>query len=223
MYKDGWWLAMRLPRIPWLVDPEALRRFGPGWNPDDDPVELYYLPDDFSQAKDLAAEHLEKVEELRKLFWEEAERYQVPPLLGGLSSFYGVLPPIPELAAGDHQCRHAQQEQRDRGLHAVRRRVEVFADAGDRDVHVRAGETGDELGQGERNQHPPRRNARPLFCRPGSVILRLRTMIVATTAAWSRNEARQLIVVVIRPPINGPAAAPIPPMPLITPPATEGR
>ena len=42
-------------------------------------------------------------------------------------------------------------------------------------------------------------------------------MIVATTAAWSRNDARQLIVVVIRPPISGPAAAPIPPIPLITP------
>ena len=37
MYKDGWWLAMRLPRIPWLLDPEALRHFGPGWDPDADP------------------------------------------------------------------------------------------------------------------------------------------------------------------------------------------
>src|SRR5262245_19107464 len=96
MYKDGWWLAMRLPRIPWQLDPEALRRFGPGWNPDDDPVELYYLPDDFSQAHDLAAEHPEKVEELRTLFWEEAERYNALPILGGLSSFYGILPPQPE-------------------------------------------------------------------------------------------------------------------------------
>ena len=96
MYKDGWWLAMRLPRIPWLLDPEALRQFGPGWNPDDDPVELYYLPDDFSQAKDVADQHPEKVEELRKLFWEEAERYHVLPILGGLSSFYGVLPPTPK-------------------------------------------------------------------------------------------------------------------------------
>ena len=50
-YKDGWWLAMRLPRIPWLLDPEALRKFGAGWDPDADPVELYYLPDDFAQAK----------------------------------------------------------------------------------------------------------------------------------------------------------------------------
>ena len=65
MYKDGWWLAMRLPRIPWLLDPEALRHFGPGWDPDADPVELYYLPDDFSQARNLADEQPEKVEELR--------------------------------------------------------------------------------------------------------------------------------------------------------------
>jgi arylsulfatase A-like enzyme len=96
MYKDGWWLAMRLPRIPWLLDPEALRHFGPGWDPDDDPVELYYLPDDFAQAKNLAGQHPEKVAELRKLFWGEAERYQVLPILGGLSSFYGIVPPIPK-------------------------------------------------------------------------------------------------------------------------------
>ena len=105
MYKDGWWLAMRLPRIPWLLDPEALRHFGPGWNPDDDPVELYYLPDDFAQAKDLAEQHPDKVEELRKLFWEEAERYQVLPILGGLSSFYGIVPPIPKVSTFTYRGR----------------------------------------------------------------------------------------------------------------------
>ncbi len=31
-----------------------------------------------------------------QLFWEEAERYNVLPLLGGLSSFYGIVPPIPK-------------------------------------------------------------------------------------------------------------------------------
>ena len=46
---------------------------------------------------------------------------------------------------------------------------------------------------------------------------RLRTTITATTRAWRTNEARQLIVVVIRPPSNGPAAAPMPAMPLMTP------
>jgi arylsulfatase A-like enzyme len=52
MYKDGWWLSMRMPRVPWRLDPAMLQTFAPGvWKPDDDPVELYYLPDDFSQAK----------------------------------------------------------------------------------------------------------------------------------------------------------------------------
>ena len=38
-----------------------------------------------------------------------------------------------------------------------------------------------------------------------------------TTSAWKMNAARQLIAVVITPPISGPAAAPMPPSPLITP------
>lgn len=46
---------------------------------------------------------------------------------------------------------------------------------------------------------------------------RLSTTIVATTTAWNTNAARQLTAVVIRPPINGPAAAPTPPAALIRP------
>ena len=38
MYKDGWLLTQRLQRIPWDLDPEKLRKFGPGWDPDDEPV-----------------------------------------------------------------------------------------------------------------------------------------------------------------------------------------
>ncbi|WP_354536918.1 sulfatase-like hydrolase/transferase [Kitasatospora sp. NBC_00240] len=98
MYKDGWWLAMKTERIPWVVTPEALKPYAPGvWNPDDDPTELYYLPDDFSQAHDLAADHPEKVRELRELFWQEAEKYKVLPLLATLSAFFGILPPRPDL------------------------------------------------------------------------------------------------------------------------------
>jgi arylsulfatase len=96
MYKDGWWLSMRTSRIPWVLTPQAIAPYAPGvWNPDDDPTELYYLPDDFSQAHDLAAGNPEKVAELRELFWQEAERYQVLPLLATLSSFFGQLPPLP--------------------------------------------------------------------------------------------------------------------------------
>ena len=73
---------MKTARIPWVLTPDAIKPFAPGvWDPDDDPTELYYLPDDFSQARDLAAEHPDKVAELKELFWEEAERYQVLPLL----------------------------------------------------------------------------------------------------------------------------------------------
>ena len=69
--------------------------YAPGvWDPDAGPAELYYLPDDFTQAKDLAAEHPDKVRELKELFWQEAERYKVLPLLATLSTFFGMLPPI---------------------------------------------------------------------------------------------------------------------------------
>jgi arylsulfatase A-like enzyme len=95
MYKDGWWLAMKTERIPWDLTPDALGPYAPGvWDPDEGPAELYYLPDDFSQAKDLAEDHPEKVEELKALFWEEAERYKVLPLLAALSAFFGMVPPI---------------------------------------------------------------------------------------------------------------------------------
>ena len=95
MYKDGWWLAMKTERIPWLLTAEALAPYAPGvWDPDSGPVELYYLPDDFTQANDLAAEHPDKVQELKDLFWQEAERYKVLPLLATLSTFFGILPPL---------------------------------------------------------------------------------------------------------------------------------
>ena len=100
MYKDGWWLSMKTERIPWVLTPDAIKPYTPGvWNPDDDPTELYYLPDDFSQAHDLAAEHPDKVKELKALFWEEAEKYNVLPLMAPLAGFFGILPPLPEQAA----------------------------------------------------------------------------------------------------------------------------
>ncbi len=97
MYKDGWWLAMKTDRIPWEMTPDALAPYAPGiWDPDAGPAELYYLPDDFSQAKDLAVDHPEKVQELKDLFWQEAERYKVLPLLAAMSAFFGLVPPIAE-------------------------------------------------------------------------------------------------------------------------------
>jgi len=99
MYKDGWWLSMKTARIPWVLTPESLKPYAPGvWDPDADPVVLYYLPDDFSQARDLAADHPEKVQELKELFWQEAEKYNVLPLMAPLAGFFGMLPPLPQAA-----------------------------------------------------------------------------------------------------------------------------
>ncbi len=52
------------------------------WDPDADPAELYYLPDDFTQAHDLAAEHPDKVEELKALFWAGGRALQGPAPAG---------------------------------------------------------------------------------------------------------------------------------------------
>jgi arylsulfatase A-like enzyme/uncharacterized membrane protein len=97
IYKDGWWACAKLDKLPWDFSPATLARFGPGsgWDPDADTWELYYLPDDFSQAHDVAAANPEKVSELVSLFWTEAERNRVLPLLGGFAVFFGMLPPMP--------------------------------------------------------------------------------------------------------------------------------
>lgn len=87
-----------IPAVPWVVTPEALEPYAPGvWDADADPAELYYLPEDLSQTHDLAAEPPGKIAELKELFWAEAERYKVLlPLLAAASTFFSMLPPLPE-------------------------------------------------------------------------------------------------------------------------------
>jgi arylsulfatase A-like enzyme/uncharacterized membrane protein len=108
MYKDGWWACTKLDKAPWDFSPETIKRFAPGvYDPAKDVWELYYLPDDFSQAHDLAAANPGKLAELQELWWAEAGRNRVLPLLGGLSIFFGILPPLPTITrfsfAGDVQ------------------------------------------------------------------------------------------------------------------------
>ena len=82
--------------MPWDFSPETMKRFAPGvYDPEQDPWELYYLPEDFSQANDVAAEHPDKLEELKELFWQEAERNRVLPLMGCMSIFFGSSPRSP--------------------------------------------------------------------------------------------------------------------------------
>lgn len=109
IYKEGWWACSKLDKVPWDLSPKTLSKWGPGsnWDPDKDKWELYYLPDDFSQANDLAAKNPAKLEELKKLFWQEAERNHVLPLLGCVAIFFGIMPPMPTVTqfkfAGDVQ------------------------------------------------------------------------------------------------------------------------
>jgi arylsulfatase len=108
IYKDGWWACTRLDKAPWDMSPETMKRFAPGvYDPETDVWELYYLPDDFSQARNLAADNPAKLAELKALFWQEAERNQALPLLAGFSIFFGILPPLPTVTrfafAGDVQ------------------------------------------------------------------------------------------------------------------------
>jgi arylsulfatase len=94
MYKDGWIACARLDRVPWKTDPGTIARLRPGsWNPEKDKWELYQIDEDFSEANDLAAEHPEKLRELQQLFWADAEKYHVLPLLAGLGPFFGFGPP----------------------------------------------------------------------------------------------------------------------------------
>lgn len=98
MYKNGWWSASRPNRIPWDLSPKTLAQFGPDadWDPDRDVGwELYDLSKDFSQAHNVADQYPDKVKELQELWWKEAERNRVLPLMAGVSVMYGILPPLP--------------------------------------------------------------------------------------------------------------------------------
>jgi len=72
IYHDGW-MASAIRGVPWLSE-----------NPPGDllnmPWELYHVDEDFSQAKNLAKENPEKLQELVKLFFAEAAKYNVLPL-----------------------------------------------------------------------------------------------------------------------------------------------
>jgi arylsulfatase len=67
------------------------------YDPEKDVWELYNLNEDFSQAKNLAAENPAKLKELVDTWWQEAERNRVLPLLAGFSIFFGILPPLPTI------------------------------------------------------------------------------------------------------------------------------
>jgi arylsulfatase A-like enzyme len=79
IYKDGWKaVTLHGNRPPWIV--------GGTFPFDKDVWELYHVADDFSESTNLAAQHPQKLEELKKLFDEQAFKYHVYPLYDDLAA-----------------------------------------------------------------------------------------------------------------------------------------
>jgi arylsulfatase A-like enzyme len=93
LYHEGWLLSTQVNRAPW----EA---FGAA-NPDplnNQVLELYDLNRDFSQSQNLAAQHPDKVKQMKKLFIEEGKKYQVFPLDASVAA--RIVAPRPNITAG---------------------------------------------------------------------------------------------------------------------------
>jgi arylsulfatase A-like enzyme len=93
LYHEGWLLSTKVNRAPW----EA---FGPA-NPDplnNQVLQLYDLSKDFSQSQDIAAQHPDKVKELKNMFIAEAKKYQVFPMDASVGA--RIVAPRPNITAG---------------------------------------------------------------------------------------------------------------------------
>lgn len=79
IWEDGWKaVTLHANRMPWEINVRG--------NFEDDVWELYHVAEDFSESTDLAEEYPEKLEELIKLFEEEAWANQVYPLYDDMLS-----------------------------------------------------------------------------------------------------------------------------------------
>jgi arylsulfatase len=93
LYHEGWLLSTKVNRAPW----EA---FGAA-NPDplnNQILELYDLNTDFSQSQNIADRYPDKVKEMKQLFIEEANKYQVFPLDASVAA--RIVAPRPNITAG---------------------------------------------------------------------------------------------------------------------------
>jgi arylsulfatase A-like enzyme len=80
IYHDGWYACTFGPLIPWLNAQPGLDK----WDSAEDVWELYDLTKDFSQAHNLAAEYPDKLDELKRLFLEQAEANMAFPIGAGI-------------------------------------------------------------------------------------------------------------------------------------------
>ena len=93
LYHEGWLLSTKVNRAPWQA-------FGAA---NTDPLnnqvfQLYNLNENFNQSDDIAAQHPDKVAEMREMFLAEAKKYQVLPLNASVAA--RVAAPRPSLTAG---------------------------------------------------------------------------------------------------------------------------
>lgn len=73
LYEDGWFASATL--VADLKDPRRHER-----DPDQVQWALYHLDEDYAQARDVAAEHPQRLQALRERWWAEAARNDVLPL-----------------------------------------------------------------------------------------------------------------------------------------------
>ncbi len=83
IYHDGWFAGAPGPRLPWVGGaPEGIHE----WSPLTEKWQLYHIDEDWTQSKDLAASHPEKLEEMKALFLTESAKNKNLPIGGAFWS-----------------------------------------------------------------------------------------------------------------------------------------
>lgn len=88
IYEDGWWAGTRPANVPWLA------HFAGSADPRTRTWELYDLRGDFSQARDLAEQHPERLAAMRQRFLDEAARCDILPIHGNNEGAEGCPSPL---------------------------------------------------------------------------------------------------------------------------------
>lgn len=89
IYHEGWMASAFHTRLPWVAFDDSKVPF------EQDRWELYDLVHDFSQSRDLAARHPERLDAMKRLFLQEAEANNALPLRTQAASSA-----LPDLAGG---------------------------------------------------------------------------------------------------------------------------
>ncbi len=93
LYNEGWLLSTQVNRAPWEAFGAA------NLDPLNNQVlELYDLSKDFSQSQNLAEKFPDKVKEMKALFIDEANKYQVFPMDASVAA--RIVAPRPNITAG---------------------------------------------------------------------------------------------------------------------------